>query len=37
MSLIVLIPFAALINGAFDNGWDGFWNAITNPQAHSPP
>ena len=33
MSLIVLIPFAALINGAFDNGWDGFWNAITNERA----
>jgi sulfate/thiosulfate transport system permease protein len=33
MSLIVLIPFAALINGAFDNGWDGFWTAITNERA----
>jgi len=33
MSVIVLIPFAALIDGAFDNGWDSFWNAIQNPQA----
>lgn len=35
MSVIVLIPFAALIDGAFDNGWDAFWRAITNPQAMS--
>jgi sulfate transport system permease protein len=35
MSVIVLIPFAALIDGAFDNGWDSFWRAITNPQAQS--
>jgi len=33
MSVIVLIPFAALLNGAFENGWDSFWRAITNPQA----
>jgi sulfate transport system permease protein len=33
MSLIVLIPFAALLHGAFENGWDSFWNAIQNPQA----
>ncbi|MEZ0283847.1 MAG: sulfate ABC transporter permease subunit CysT [Thermoleophilia bacterium] len=33
MSVIVLIPFAALVDGAFDNGWDSFWRAITNPQA----
>lgn len=35
MSVIVLIPFAALVDGAFDNGWDSFWRAITNPQAMS--
>lgn len=35
MSVIVLIPFAALVDGAFDNGWDAFWRAITNPQAMS--
>jgi sulfate/thiosulfate transport system permease protein len=33
MSVIVLIPFAALVDGAFDRGWDGFWSAIRNPQA----
>lgn len=33
MSVIVLIPFAALVDGAFENGWDSFWRAITNPQA----
>ncbi|MGE0026795.1 MAG: sulfate ABC transporter permease subunit CysT [Thermoleophilia bacterium] len=33
MSVIVLIPFAALLDGAFENGWDSFWRAITNPQA----
>jgi sulfate/thiosulfate transport system permease protein len=33
MSVIVLIPFAALVDGAFDKGWDGFWGAIRNPQA----
>lgn len=33
MSVIVLIPFAALVNGAFDNGWDGFWTAVTNERA----
>jgi sulfate transport system permease protein len=33
MSVIVLIPFAALINTAFENGWDSFWAAITNEQA----
>lgn len=33
MSIIVLIPFAALIQGSFDNGLDGFWNTITNERA----
>ena len=33
MSIIVLIPFAALVNGAFENGLSSFWNAISNPQA----
>lgn len=35
MSLIVLIPLAALVGGAFDEGWSGFWEAITNDQAVS--
>lgn len=33
MSLIVLIPLAALTAGAFDDGWSGFWQAISNDQA----
>ncbi len=33
MSIIVLIPLAALTAGAFEEGWSGFWDAITNPQA----
>ncbi|MEQ9094009.1 MAG: hypothetical protein RLN63_07860, partial [Miltoncostaeaceae bacterium] len=35
MSLIVLIPLAALTGGAFEGGWSGFWDAITNHQALS--
>lgn len=33
MSIIVLIPLAALVGGAFDDGWSGFWDNITNDQA----
>jgi sulfate transport system permease protein len=33
MSIIVLIPLAALGGGAFDEGWGGFWSAISNDQA----
>jgi sulfate/thiosulfate transport system permease protein len=33
MSIIVLIPMAALAGGAFDEGWAGFWDAITSDQA----
>jgi sulfate transport system permease protein len=33
MSVIVLIPLAALTAGAVDDGWSGFWEAITNDQA----
>ncbi|MEZ0286063.1 MAG: sulfate ABC transporter permease subunit CysT [Thermoleophilia bacterium] len=33
MSIIVLIPLAALTAGAFDDGWSGFWDAITNDAA----
>ena len=35
MSLIVLIPLAAIVVRSSDNGWSGFWNAITTPQAES--
>jgi sulfate transport system permease protein len=33
MSVIVLIPFAALVDGSLDRGWGHFWDAIQNPQA----
>lgn len=33
MSIIVLIPLAAVFFRAFDNGWEAFWNAVTTPQA----
>ena len=33
MSIIVLIPLAALGGGAFDEGWGGFWASISNDQA----
>ncbi len=35
MSVIVLIPLAALTGGAFGDGWSGFWSAITNDRARS--
>jgi sulfate/thiosulfate transport system permease protein len=33
LSLIVLIPLAAVVSKAFENGWDGFWSAVTSPEA----
>ena len=33
MSIIVLIPFAALLDGAFEDGWSTFWDAISSKQA----
>ena len=33
MSIIVLIPLAALGGGAFDEGWSGFWASISDDQA----
>lgn len=35
MSLIVLIPLAALAAGAFDGGWSQFWAAISDEQARA--
>jgi len=35
MSLIVLIPLAAIVAKSQESGWDTFWNAITAPQAKS--
>jgi sulfate transport system permease protein len=33
MSIIVLIPLAALTGGAFEDGWSAFWEAITGDAA----
>ena len=33
LSLIVLIPLAALTTKAFDNGVSGFWDAVSSPEA----
>src|SRR5690348_12671068 len=33
LSLLVLLPLAAVVVQAFDSGWSGFWDAVTTPQA----
>ncbi|GAA5068612.1 sulfate ABC transporter permease subunit CysT [Nocardia callitridis] len=33
MSIIVLLPLAALTVTSFDEGWSGFWGALTAPAA----
>ncbi|HEX3735513.1 MAG TPA: sulfate ABC transporter permease subunit CysT [Solirubrobacterales bacterium] len=33
LSLIVLLPLAALVSKAFDGGLDTFWTQVTSPQA----
>jgi sulfate transport system permease protein len=33
LSVIVLIPLAAVVFRSFAGGWDGFWQAVTHPQA----
>jgi len=33
LSIIVLIPIAALVAQSTDGGWSSFWNAISNPEA----
>jgi sulfate transport system permease protein len=33
LSLIVLIPLAAVVSKGFEDGWDGFWSAVTSPEA----
>jgi sulfate transport system permease protein len=33
LSLIVLVPLAAVVSKAFDGGWAGFWSAVTSPEA----
>jgi sulfate/thiosulfate transport system permease protein len=33
LSVIVLIPLAAVVYRSTADGWDGFWDAVTSPQA----
>ncbi|MFB7717560.1 MULTISPECIES: sulfate ABC transporter permease subunit CysT [unclassified Nocardia] len=33
LSIIVLLPLAALTYTSFDDGWSGFWDAVTAPSA----
>jgi len=33
LSIIVLLPIAALVVQSTDGGWSAFWNAISNPEA----
>jgi sulfate/thiosulfate transport system permease protein len=33
LSLLVLIPLAAIVAKGFSGGWSGFWHAITRPAA----
>jgi sulfate transport system permease protein len=33
LTLIVLIPMAAVLARSTEGGWDGFWTAVSNPQA----
>jgi sulfate transport system permease protein len=33
LSLLVILPLAAVVGHAFDNGWGGFWSEITQHQS----
>src|SRR5918994_4107024 len=33
LSLMVLLPLAAVVAESTGGGWDAFWNAVTSPQA----
>jgi sulfate/thiosulfate transport system permease protein len=33
LSVIVLLPLAAVVARSTDGGWDAFWRAVSNPQA----
>jgi sulfate/thiosulfate transport system permease protein len=33
LSIVALIPLAAVVVKSFENGADGFWSAVTSPQA----
>ena len=32
LSLLVLLPLAALVSKAFSGGWSEFWAEVTNPR-----
>jgi sulfate/thiosulfate transport system permease protein len=33
LSLLVVLPLAALVTNAFSDGWAAFWRAVTSPEA----
>ena len=33
LSIVALIPFAAVVFKSLDGGVDSFWNAVSSPQA----
>jgi sulfate/thiosulfate transport system permease protein len=33
LSILVLLPLAAVVGKAFDDGWSGFWAGVTSPEA----
>jgi sulfate transport system permease protein len=33
LSVIALVPLAAVVAKSTGNGWDGFWTSVSNPQA----
>jgi sulfate transport system permease protein len=33
LSIVALIPLAAVVSKSFEHGLDGFWTAVSNPQA----
>ena len=33
LSLLVVLPLAALFSHAFSSGWSSFWNAVSQPEA----
>ncbi|SOD74157.1 sulfate transport system permease protein [Jatrophihabitans sp. GAS493] len=35
LSLVVLLPLAAVVGKGFSDGWQGFWDAITSPEVLS--
>jgi sulfate transport system permease protein len=35
LSIVALVPLAAVVSKSFENGLDSFWNAVTTPQAVS--